>query len=76
VLDASKIEMLGNLPLHDSNAIGTCRLQTVETFWERPVMTNDSYRGLREIPVDMLVAMYQWLENEPLAELHVDSRSS
>jgi hypothetical protein len=75
MLETSKIEMLANLLLHDHKAVGACKLPVAGTFWRRPTTTNDPYRGFREIHIHMLTEMYQWLENEPLAEF-VDSYSS
>lgn len=66
VLDSSKIEMLVNLPFRDVKASGTCKLSVVDVFWRRPETTDDPYRGVREIAVDMLIDTYEALDTENL----------
>jgi hypothetical protein len=69
VLDASKIEMLVNLPFRNVKASGTCKLSAVDVFWRRPETTNDPYRGVREIAVDMLIDTYEALDTENLGDI-------
>jgi hypothetical protein len=69
VLDASKIEMLVDLPSHDIKAVKSCKLSAAEIFWRRPEMTNDPYRGVREIAVDMLIDAYEALDSENLGDI-------
>lgn len=79
VLEGDKIEMLADLPFHDDDEDGvqdastpdgeTCKLLIISLGWQRPEMSWDSYRGVRDIAIHMLPRIYELLKDEALEDV-------
>jgi hypothetical protein len=55
--------MLVNLPFHDdgcqqARALEAYKMKAVDVLWEREDTTTSSYRGVRDIAIDMLPQTY------------------